>query len=354
MAIPGAWQLHLAGYAVDWVCGSTVLPLLELYPWIRPIVADERAILKGSTPARAAAVAGLWRTLAGKRYDLAATLYYDRRYRLLALPVRAGRKLQLSHADRRLQLLPGRHHTDEYARILLGRPDAVEPLSLAPVLPAPELLPPTPLPRSERPRVVLVPGGARNLMNDDALRRWPVEHYVKLTQHLQPTGAEVILIGSPEDAGVQSFFAATQCTDLIGRLSLTQTLALLDEADLLVTHDTGPLHLGGIARCSVLGLFGPTDPRGRLPQRAGTAAIWGGEGFACRPCYDGRSFAPCPANECLSSVSPAMVLAEVAVLLDERARGCLAPPRIVTPESTVGSSAPILPGFAVLKAAATT
>lgn len=351
MAIPAAWQLHEAGYTVDWVCGPGVLPLLQLYPWINPIVADDRAILKGSAATRLAAIAALWRTLAGRHYDLSATLYYDARYRLLALPVRARRKLMLSHTDRSLRLLPGRHHTDEYARILLGTPDGLSPRQLAPVEPARELMPSTPLPRGLRTRVVLAPAGARNLMNDDALRRWPAEHYVELAQNLQSQGIEVVLIGGPDDAWVQPLFAESACIDLIDRLSLPETLALLDEADLLVSHDTGPLHLGGITRVSVLGLFGPTDPRGRLPQRPGTAAIWGGEGFACRPCYDGRSFAPCPANECLSRVSPAMVLTEVTKMLAERACGFLAPPRIVTPESTVAIRNSTLPGAAILNSA---
>jgi heptosyltransferase-2 len=351
MAIPGARQLHDSGYTVDWVCGPVVLPLLQLYPWINPILADDRAILKGSAGARMTAIAALWRKLAGRHYDVAATLYYDPRYRVLALPVRARRKLMLSHTERSRCLLPGRHHTDEYARILLGRPDGLEPMQLAPVEPARELLPSTPLPRSPRLRVVLAPAGARNLMNDDALRRWPAEHYVTLAQSLQSRGMEVVLIGGAEDAWVQPLFSAKGCVDLIGRLSLPETLALLDEADLLVTHDTGPLHLGGITRTSVLGLFGPTDPRGRLPQRAGTAAIWGGEGFACRPCYDGRSFAPCPANECLSRVLPDMVLAVAAKMLDDRAQGCLAPPQIVTPESTVAARNLRLPGAPILNSA---
>ena len=351
MAIPAVRQLHETGHTVDWVCGPVVLPLLQLYPWINPILADDRAILKGSTTERMRAIAALWRTLAGQHYDVAATLYFDVRYRLLALPVRARRKLMLSHTERSLRLLPGRHHTDEYARMLLGRPDEVNPTQLAPVEPAQDLLPSTPLPRSLRTRVMLAPAGARNLMSDDALRRWPAEHYVALAQSLLRRGIEVVLIGGPEDTWVQPLFASIDpvaCIDLIGKLSLPETLALLDKADLLVTHDTGPLHLAGITRVSVLGLFGPTDPRGRLPQRAGTAAIWGGEGFACRPCYDGRSFAPCPANECLGRVSPALVLAEAIKMLDERAQGFLAPPRIVTPQSTVAPHTFTLPGAAIL------
>jgi heptosyltransferase-2 len=330
MAIPAAHQLHLAGHAVDWVCGHAVLPILKLYPWINPIPADDRAILTGSLPSRLREISHLWRTLRRHGpYSLVATLYYDPRYRILALPIRAARKFQLSTTDRATQLLPGRHHTDEFARILLNRPDQANPTPLAPI--PPERLPPSPLPPPTRPRVILAPAGARNLLADDALRRWPAENYVQLAKSLLAHSIEVILTGGPGDAWVQPLFANLPVTDLIAQLSLPETLALMESAAVVVTHDTGPLHLAGLTRAGIVTLFGPTDPHGRLPQRPGTLAIWGGEGFACRPCYDGQSFAPCPANDCMAQITPAMVLAEVLHMLDDRAAGTHAPPRILTP-----------------------
>jgi heptosyltransferase-2 len=146
-----------------------------------------------------------------------------------------------------------------------------------------------------------------------------------------------VLIGGPDDAWDQPSFAHLPVIDRIGTLPLPQTLALLDQADVLVTHDTGPLHLGGVTRVGIVSIFGPTDPRGRLPQRPGTVALWGGEGFACRPCYDAHSFPPCPSNDCMRQITVDRVLGEVHAMLAERAGGVLQPPRILTPESTVGS-----------------
>ena len=334
MAIPAAHQLHLAAHEVDWVCGATVLPVLQLYPWINPILVDERALASGSTASRFRAVWNLWRKLAFRRYDLVATLYYDPRYKLLSLPVRAARRILLSHSDRNLRLLPGRHHTDEFARILLARADSVTPQPLAPV-PADLRAIPQPLAPTHTHRIVLAPAGARNLLADDALRRWPPELYVRLAELLLARNLQVVLIGGADDAWIQPIFQHLAVTDLIGRCTLPQTLALLDSAQVLITHDTGPLHLAGITRTSIVAIFGPTDPRGRLPQRAGTVALWGGEGFACRPCYDGHSFAPCAANDCMRQVTPQMVVAETLKLLAARAAGELPSPCVVTPLSTV-------------------
>ncbi len=333
MAVPAAWALHQQGWEIDWVCGQAVAPLLACYPWIRTIVADDRAILTGGTSARAKALVSLWRVLAGRRYGLCATLYYDPRYRLVALPVRAERKIRLSRTDRMTELLPGRHHTDEYARILLGLEDGERTVGLPPV--RPEGLPTSPLLRvKDKVRVVIAPAGAKNMMRDDVLRRWPVESYADLGRMLLARGFEVVLVGGSDDRWVTAFFEGIGIKDLVGKLSLVETVALLDESDVMVTHDTGPLHLAGITRVGIVSIFGPTDPWGRLPQRLDTVAIWGGEGFACRPCYDGINYAPCKDNGCVKQVTVAMVMNEVETVIEQRRSGSR-PPRVVTPVSTV-------------------
>lgn len=333
MAIPAARALYESGYEIDWMCGDVAAPVLRLYPWIRVFAVSESGLLSRGRLQAMRTLAAAWGSLKGRRYDLCATLYYDRRYRLLTLPVRAGRRLTLSLTERDARLIHGRHHMDEYVRLLLGLPDGETPQQVSPV--RAEGLPPCPLRRSgSRQRVVLVPGGARNLLRDDTLRRWPLHHYAALALSLLDAGCEVVLAGGPDDAWTSPAFAAMPATDLIGKLSLPETLALLDSAEVTVTHDTGPLHLAGITRTAIVAIFGPTDPRGRLPQVPNAVALWGGEGFACRPCYDGQGYAPCPHNGCMEQVTPAMAFAEVEHLLRSVAAGERLLPRVVTPAHT--------------------
>ena len=340
MAIPAAYARHMEGYFVDWVCSEAIAPILRLYPWIYVIEVNEPKLLRGTVSERVQGVGALWRALRQRveeagAYDLIATLYYDRRYRLLTLPLRARCKVSLSRKDRDFMLLPGRHHTDEYDRILSGRPDGERPLPLAPVragsLPAPGRAANPAL-----PRVVIVPAGARNVLRDDALRRWPTGHYVALAAALLAEGFEVVLAGGPEDAWATPLFrelgqaaGPERFGNLIGQLSLLETVALLDSAAVTVTHDTGPLHLAGITSTAIVTLFGPTDPHGRLPRRESALAIWGGEDFACRPCYDGRDYAPCLHNGCLAQITPSAVLGEVRALVRAREQGLRLPPRVM-------------------------
>jgi heptosyltransferase-2 len=335
MAIPGARALHEAGYAVEWMCSEAVSPVLGLYPWIERVVVDERVLLRGGFAERMRAMVGLWRRLAGRRYALCATLYYDARYRLLTVPVRARRKVVLSKTERATQLLPGRHHADEYARILLGWADDETPQQMRPV--RAEGLPACSLESVEgRRRVVLVPAGARNALRDDALRRWPVESYVELARVLLERGDEVVLVGGPEDAWASVAFAGMAVRDVMGRMTLVETLAVMESAVVTVTHDTGPLHLAGLTSTGIVTVFGPTDPHGRLPRRENCVAIWGGEGFACRPCYDGREYAPCTHNGCVRQVTVEHVLREMDAVMRAKAEGRGLPPRVVVPESAPG------------------
>ncbi|WP_263367886.1 glycosyltransferase family 9 protein [Edaphobacter bradus] len=331
MLLPAARALYESGAHIDWVCGSMVQPLLECYSWISLLPADDRKILTGNPWERMSSIADLWRRVSGERYDLCATLYYDDRYKFLSLPVRAAKKLTLSRSSRDRLLIPGRNHADEYARILLGKDDGWSPESIAPI--RPDRLPgPPPLPEKSRTRVALVPAGASNMLRQQALRRWSAESYAELAKVLLARGWEVVLLGGPDDAWVRPYFESLAVKDCIGALTLPQVIMACDQCDVVVSHDTGPLHLAGLSHAAIVGLFGPTDPGNFLPRRPYVTGIWGGVNFACRPCYDGRNFAPCKHNGCMEQISTQLVMREIDSLLERKAAGLASPPRLILPE----------------------
>jgi heptosyltransferase-2 len=353
MAIPAAAALYRQGFDIHWVCGRAVQPLLECYSWINLIAAEDKAILLGGAFERARNIIGLWSRVGLRKYDLCATLYYDRRYRLLTFPVRARHKLALSRQSRETTLLAGRHHTDEYARVLLGTEDGYQEASTPPV--RPDRLPLSQWPAKSVPqRIAIVPGGGNHLIREQAkgrlpeqvLRRWPVESYVALARKLVNRGWEVVLLGGPEDDWVKPYFQQLVVTDCIGGLSLPEVINACDACDAIVSHDTGPLHLAGLSDTCLVGIFGPTDPATRVPRRPFAVGLWGGQGFACRPCYDGRDFAPCQFNGCMHQVTPKMVLRELDRLLSDRSQGKASPWRIVYPD---GDSVPDSGTLAVLR-----
>lgn len=300
---------------ITWLSGRGVAPLVRLFDGVDEVVAvDEVALLRGSAPARLRALLVLWGRLLSRRFDLTLLAHADARYRAALLPVRRGevRALEPRRAGRMLPIA-GRSFADEYAR-LLDAPGSRGPIvghaALARLREA------LPLPAGgNRVGVVLVPGGARNVLRESALRRWPVDRYRELAGRLLDLGHGVSLVGDADDAWVRPAFVDIRIRDEIGAHDIAGTLAVLAHADLVITHDTGPLHLASLARVPILGLFGPTMPSQFMPPDAAGELLWGGAHLACRPCYDGREFAACTDNLCMQDISVDAVLARALAIL---------------------------------------
>jgi len=144
----------------------------------------------------------------------------------------------------------------------------------------------SPVMRGESPLVVLHPGSGDNFPG----RRWPPRNFADLARRLDAGGARVVLTGSAREQGIANEVAAQAgcpaldlpLLNLAGSLSLDELVALLSEADLLVSNDTGPVHLASALRTPVLGLYGPNTPRLYGPLSAGSRAFY--HELPCSPC----------------------------------------------------------------------
>lgn len=305
---------------VTWVCGTTVEPLLRAADVADElVVVDDRALWAGGVSERVRALSSLWRRLALRRFDLVALGHPDARYRLLTLPVRGRVTRRWDRAQSRAWPIWGRYHGDENVRLILGGDGATRRRR-----PLPEVCFPldgelaAELADSGSGRVVLVPGAAKNLVRDDALRRWPIERYAELAQRLAADGRQVVLAGSRSDAWVREAFTATPVVDLVGRTDLVQLCGVMQRSDLVVTHDSGPMHLALLARVPLVALFGPTIPYEKIVPADDVAVLWGGDDLACRPCYDGNGYADCPLNVCLRELTVEHVFQQAQRLLEAR------------------------------------
>ncbi len=319
MAAPMATALKRAhpGIWVSWLAGRGVVPLLRLLPDIDEIVEiDEAALLAGNSRDRVKVMARAAGHLRLRKVDLLLNGHPDPRYRVLEQLVRARTVRRFSRNPReRIMPVPGRFHGHEYVRLALGEEGA----DLPRLLPGPVRLPvPDGLALPEDvPRVALAPGGARNVLNDNEVRRWPLERYAALAQQLDADGVDVLIVGGPGDAWVSEAFAdLDRATDLVGRTSLPDLVAVYGRCDAVVTHDSGPMHLARLAHVPVVAMFGPTDPSWFVPPaHPGTTVLRGGDELPCRPCYDGKRFHDCPASVCMHEIPVEDVRAAVADIL---------------------------------------
>lgn len=282
---------------LTWVVGKGAFPLLEkLGDKMEVIPIDEEKLLRGSFREKIFSLFKIWRRLGFRSFDLVLTGHRDRRYGWISRWVRARER-------RSFEAVPGRYHGDEYVRLLTGNDVGPQKrfcngFSL-----------------ENRGGIILAPGGAKNVLADDAQRRWPVEYYVTLAKALIERGNEVVLTGAASDAWVLPAFEGLGVVNRIGELSLVELLEVYARAEVVVTHDSGPLHLARLVDAPVVALFGPTNPFEKTVQSDKLCVLWGGEHLACRPCYDGKRYASCQRNECMWSLQPEFVLQKVLMYL---------------------------------------
>lgn len=317
MAIPMVQRIREVDPDADitWLCGKSVYPILKAFPIDHIICIDEKKLLAGNKFQKIQAVLNAWRQIAFRHYDVIALGHASRRYRLLTFLTKADTFHAFSHIMGEIWPVPGRHHTDEYVRLV--RPDIKE------ITPSAQF-PTVDLPQSildfftkDKKIVVLAPGGAKNILADDDVRRWPVESYAALARLLIADGRQVIVTGAPSDKWVSKYFADIDVADLVGKTNLLQLIGVFQHADVVVTHDSGPLHLAGMTQAFLITLFGPTNPWEKVPQRKNVVTLWQHEKYNCCPCYDGKYYKSCKENVCLSTIESDVVYEIINKLRDK-------------------------------------
>ena len=201
-------------------------------------------------------------TLAGVRHRRGAVS--DGRGALLTDPV--------SRAD-----LDPLHRSAEYAYLVTG--DALHPppaLSLAITEEARthwrHLVPPTPA------SIIGVAPGSRA-----RARAWEASRYALIVERLVDAGHRVVVFGSADEHSLTAQVAGPHAIDLGGRCTLPLLAAGLSVCDLLLTNDSGPMHLAAGVGTPTLSLWGAGDPARTRPLGAGHRILRHPE-LPCVPC----------------------------------------------------------------------
>lgn len=158
------------------------------------------------------------------------------------------------------------------------------------------------------PPVVLAPGAAFSWT-----KRWPPDRFGRLAKVLRDRGiAPAVAIGPGEEelARAVSDAAGIPIPALGADLDPVELAAALARARVVVTNDSGPMHLAAAVGTPVVALFGPTDP-GRTGPTGSPSVVLDRYVF-CSPCY----LKECPyAHECMTGIEVEAVLSAVMRLL---------------------------------------
>ncbi len=148
-------------------------------------------------------------------------------------------------------------------------------------------------------------------------KRWPAVHFAALVRALEKEfpSARFVVVGGGDDVPLGDKISAAapdKVLNLCGRTSLPEMVELLRLGDLLVTNDTGPMHVAAALGKPVVALFGPTEARrtGPYGQLDNVLRI----PLPCAPCMSAACDFAKP-QECLRALPPEMVFQKVRAIL---------------------------------------
>jgi heptosyltransferase-2 len=303
MAQPLLARLHakLSGLEIDAIAPPWVAPVLARMPEIAEVI--EAPFQHGKLELRARWRLG--RALRAKRYDQALVLPNSWKSALVPffadIPLRSGYKgesrfglLNLIYRKKRAQRKePMPQH---YAR-----------LSEAPGKDAPKRLPQTRLVLSPEEvsetkakfgiagaYAVLCPGAEFG-----AAKRWP--YFKELSER---PGLPAVILGSGNDAEAAKHIRGT---NLAGKTTLSEAIALIAGARYVVSNDSGLMHVAAALGRPQLALFGSSSPEHTPPGSAASRVLW--LRLECSPCYQRE----CPLGHfrCMREITVDRVAGEI-------------------------------------------
>ncbi|GGY22105.1 ADP-heptose--LPS heptosyltransferase [Rhodanobacter panaciterrae] len=247
--------------ALTWVVGKLERKLVGDLPGVEFVTFDKAAGWAGMRAVHAA--------LRGRRFDALLQMQVAMRSNLLSVGIKAERRVGYDYArakdlhslviNERIPARNGEHVLDAIGSFC--EPLGLKQTSVRWDIPIPD--------EAHAWAVEQLPGDAPTLLvsptSSHALRNWRPERYAAVMDHAAARGWRVALVGGPsamERTMADAVLAACQRTpiDLTGKDTLKKLMALLSRAQLLLTPDSGPMHMANAVGTKVLGLHAASNP----------------------------------------------------------------------------------------------
>jgi lipopolysaccharide heptosyltransferase I len=291
---------------IDWLVEPPHRPLLDLVPVISSVIVLPGRTARGWLDAR--------RTMRGREYDVAAD--FQGLIKSAALARLSGAARVVGFDRQALREPAAASFYTESIEVGEGRHVIDKNLGLAAALGAAPGAPEFPLAPVTSAALDDIRGRIRSdfaLINPGAAwpnKRWPPDRFGAVAAHLRDRhGLMSVVLWGPGDREVAEAVvaAAAGAAVVAPETMLPDLLAFSREARLMVSGDTGPLHIAAAVGVPIVSMFGPTNPARNGPWSPDDIAIARYESCPCH--YERRCRQP--AQWCLETIAVDQVIAAI-------------------------------------------
>lgn len=152
-------------------------------------------------------------------------------------------------------------------------------------------------------------------------KRWPIERFAGVADTIsQKYKAKIIIFGGKEEIPLSrkviTGMNISKPISLVGETTILQTAAVIKKCNLLISSDSGLMHLASAVATPLVAIFGPTSPTKNRPF--GKESVIIKKDLSCSPCYPSSK---CKNRVCLSKISVDDVVATAEKILNRRQKG---------------------------------
>ncbi|MEA1916172.1 MAG: glycosyltransferase family 9 protein [Campylobacterota bacterium] len=158
--------------------------------------------------------------------------------------------------------------------------------------------------------IVINPSNSHNKKEKINYRAWAKENWIELIKTIDKSVKLVVIAGRGEEKYFETMRPYFKnCIDLIAKTSLPDLIGVIENAEAIITTDTGPAHIASAVNTPTFVLIGPTPAGGTGPFQSPTNEINViSLNLECSPCYGSKRMYECKDNVCMSGITPSSVI----------------------------------------------
>lgn len=144
-----------------------------------------------------------------------------------------------------------------------------------------------------------------------AAKRWPAEYYAQVAKQKLQDGWRVCLFGSGKDKDIAeqiNQLTEQQCIDFCGKTSISEAVELLALSDVVISNDSGLMHVASALNKKLIAIYGSSDPNFTPPLSDQAKILY--LGLECSPCF--KRECPLGHTRCLTDINPDQVLSHIS------------------------------------------